>query len=240
MFNRIVGSLFLAYMAVTSLVFFVIALLIWAVTIPFDKNLKALHIFTCFWASLYLWSMPAWIIKTSGREHFDSSRVYVIVSNHRSQLDVLLGFLLFKHFKWVSKASMFKMPFVGWNMSLNRYVKLHREKTSGIKKMMKDCKRNLTEGNSVFLFPEGTRSKDGSVQKFRNGAFRLAQKLNLPILPVVIQGTEKALPKNSVNFHGKNHISLEVLPAVEPEEYAEMSSDELAAFVRQRIVDKVS
>lgn len=239
MFNRIIGSLFLVYMAITSLLFYGIALLIWCCTIPFDKNLKLLHLFTCFWASLYLWSMPAWILSTSGRDHFKKDEVYVIVSNHQSQLDILLGFLLFKHFKWVSKASMFKMPFVGWNMSLNRYVKLERGTTSGIKKMMRSCKKALEQGNSIWLFPEGTRSKDGAVHRFRGGAFALAQKMDLPILPVVVNGTGLALPKNSVNFHGKKHISLEVLPAIYPNDYKGMSSEELASHVRDVIAARV-
>lgn len=240
MFNRIIGSLFLVYMAITSLIFYGVALCIWCCTILFDKNLKLLHLFTCFWASLYLWSMPAWVLSTSGRHNFKSGETYVIVSNHQSQLDILLGFLLFKHFKWVSKASMFKMPFVGWNMSLNRYIKLERGSTSGIKKMMKSCKKSLNKGNSVWLFPEGTRSKDGSVHRFRGGAFALAQKMQLPILPVVINGTGLALPKNSVNFHGKNRISLDVLPAIYPDEYSTMSSDELASHVREVISAKVT
>lgn len=239
MFNRIIGSLFLVYMAITSLLFYGIALSIWCITIPFDKNLKLLHLFTCFWASLYLWSMPAWVLSTSGRENFKKGEVYVIVSNHQSQLDILLGFLLFRHFKWVSKASMFKMPFVGWNMSLNQYVKLERGTTSGIKKMMKSCKKCLQRGNSIWLFPEGTRSKDGAVHRFRGGAFALAQKMELPILPVVINGTGMALPKNSVNFHGKNNISLEVLPAIYPESYADKSSEELASMVREVIAEHV-
>jgi 1-acyl-sn-glycerol-3-phosphate acyltransferase len=96
-------------------VFFIAALVIWALTVPVDRRLVVLHLFTSFWASLYLWIMPAWSVNVDGRRPYAWKRNYVIVSNHQSQLDILVAFRLFIPFKWVSKAEVFKLPFIWRN-----------------------------------------------------------------------------------------------------------------------------
>ena len=107
--NRIISICFLAFIAVSSMIFFVLALLIWLCTVGFDRRLNVLHLFTSFWASVYLWVMPAWSVSTRGREKIDKEKAYIVVSNHQSQLDILVAFRLFFHFKWVSKAEVFKL-----------------------------------------------------------------------------------------------------------------------------------
>ena len=95
-------------------------------TVLFDRRLVLLHRFTCFWASLYTWLNPAWRVRIEGREKIRPRTAYVMVANHQSLLDILVLFRLFTHFKWVSKIENFRVPCVGWNMSLNRYIKLRR------------------------------------------------------------------------------------------------------------------
>lgn len=240
MLHKFIGLMFVAYMGITSLLFFFVALTLWLLTVLFDRRLVVLHKFTCFWASLYLWTMPSWKVKRYGLENLPVAKEPVVfVSNHQSQLDILLGFTLFHPFKWVSKAEVFLVPFIGWNMSLNGYIKLRRGSTKGIKRMLKDAEKNLTKGNSVFLFPEGTRSPDGEVKTFRAGAFKIAQKQKVSLVPVVINGTSRALPKNSLHYTGVKEISLEVLPKISYDEYKDMSGDELAKRVEELIREKV-
>ncbi len=124
--NRIISLGILFFIGTTSVLFFIIALVIWAFTVLFDRRLVVLHLFTSFWASLYLWVVPAWSISIKGREKIKRNTTYLVVSNHQSQLDILAVFNLFFHFKWVSKAEIFKLPMIGWNMALNRYIKLKR------------------------------------------------------------------------------------------------------------------
>ncbi len=95
MINRLISVLFITFIAVSSVFFFVIAFLIWVFTTRFDRRLVALHMFTSFWASLYLWLMPAWSVSSKGREKFKKGKTYIIVSNHQSQLDILVAFRLF-------------------------------------------------------------------------------------------------------------------------------------------------
>ena len=135
MLNRLIALFFIAFVAATSALFFCVALVIWVLTVLFDKRLVLLHLFSSFWASVYLWAMPAWSVRVEGRSTIRMRDNYVIVSNHQSQLDILMAFNLFFPFKWVSKAEVFRIPFIGWNMYLNRYIKLKRGDKWGIAKM---------------------------------------------------------------------------------------------------------
>src|SRR5690349_5079957 len=133
---------FWAFIAVSSLLLFPVAVLIWAVTAPFDRRLRVLHQFTCFWASLYTWTNPLWRVRVQGREHIRSGTTYVMIANHHSFVDILVLFRIFAHFKWVSKEEMFRIPCIGWNMALNDYVRLRRGDPDSIVRMMADCERH--------------------------------------------------------------------------------------------------
>ena len=239
MLNRIITVVFLAFFGATSALFFCVALVIWLLTVLFDRRLLLLHLFTCFWASVYLWAMPAWSVRVEGRHTIRMRDRYVIVSNHQSQLDILLAFRLFFAFKWVSKAEVFRIPFIGWNMYLNRYIKLKREDKKSVAKMFADCQKALAEGNSLFIFPEGTRSESGSMKPFKPGAFVLAKKMAVPILPVVISGTSDALPKHSINFHGSHDMSIRVLEPVPYERFAHLSLEDTGDMIRNIIAAEV-
>lgn len=239
MFSRIVSTVYLIFIMITCAMLFFPALLIWLVTIPFDKKKRILHLYTCFWGALYTWVFPSWRIHVSGRKNIRKNMTYIIVSNHQSQLDILLAFNLFKHFKWVSKAEIFKVPFVGWNMYLNRYVRLVRGDKESIDKMMKTAEQRLREGSSVYLFPEGTRSNDGNVKKFKPGAFILAHKLKLPIIPIAISGTCRALPKYSMNTNGIQHLYLDIMQEIPYEKFSGLSIEETTEMVRKTIIKRV-
>ncbi len=235
LFYRLIAILFIVFIFVSSLIFFVVALLIWGVTAPFDPRRHVLHLFTCFWASLYIWVFPPWSVHVTGREKFDPAKTYIIVSNHQSMVDILAAFTLFHHFKWISKAELFRIPLIGWNMSLNRYVKLQRGHKRSIREMYAACEQHLSQGSSVFLFPEGTRSATGKMREFKEGAFVLAKRHQLAILPIVINGSKNALPKDSLNFHGRTSVELEVLDEIPPESYASLTVAELTEQVREQI-----
>ncbi len=235
MLNRLIAAFFLFYMGLSSALLFVVALAIRLVTASFDRRRVALHMFTSFWACLYIWTMPAWRLSLTGRERIDPRQTYIIVSNHQSQLDILAAFRLFFPFKWVSKAEVFRIPFIGWNMVLNGYIRLRRGDKQSVQRMMAACERALRSGSSVFFFPEGTRSATGELRPFKPGAFILAHRLRLPILPVVIHGTRKALPKYSLNFHGRHHIRIEVLDPVPFESFKDLSVEETGERLRQAI-----
>ncbi|MEW6271769.1 MAG: lysophospholipid acyltransferase family protein [Thermodesulfobacteriota bacterium] len=233
MLTTVLSPLFWLGIALSSIVLFPVALLIWLVTAPFDRRLRLLHRFTCFWASLYSWLNPAWRVHVLGRENVRPGATYVMVANHLSFLDILVLFRLQRHFKWVSKVEMFRIPVIGWNMRLNRYVALRRGDKDSIREMMDACRRTLAEGSSLMIFPEGTRSPDGRLRAFKPGAFRLALDARVPILPIVISGTADALPKHGIVLRGRHQIGIRVLPELPYESFADLTVEELGERVHE-------
>ena len=239
MLNKILSLIFLLFFLISSALLFPIALIIWIVTVLFDRKLLLLHLFTSFWACLYIWMVPMWSVSIEGRDRIKKERTYVMVSNHQSQLDILTLFGLFTPFKWLSKSWVFRIPFIGWTMMLNRYIKLAGDDRKSILRAFRGAERALSEGNSVFFFPEGTRSETGATGDFKPGAFVLAKRLKLPILPIAISGASKALPKGSLNFNGNHRIKIRVLDELSYNDYAGLSPDEAAEKVRGIIVPHV-
>jgi 1-acyl-sn-glycerol-3-phosphate acyltransferase len=231
---------FWSYMAISNPVLWSGAVLLRAATAPFDRRRAILHMYTSAWAYHYIKLMPQWTTSFSGVEHIRKDRTYVLVANHQSLGDILLLFGLFRHFKWVSKAEIFKVPFIGWNMRMNDYVHLVRGDAASIEKMLDACRRHLREGSSVMLFPEGTRSVDGEVKPFKRGAFTLAKELGLEIVPIVVDGTHDALPKHGLVFrqNGTLHMRVKVLPPVSPD--AADSVQALSDLVREQIVRELA
>jgi len=229
------STLFWAFLVGSSFLLFPIAAAVWVLTLPLDPKLRALHLFTCFWGSLYTWVNPAWPVRISGREKIRRDEAYVMVANHQSLLDILVLFRLFVHYKWVSKIENFRIPLIGWNMRLNRYIQLRRGDRSSVVKMLALCRETLAAGNSVMIFPEGTRSPDGRLRAFKTGAFVLAKATGRPILPIVVDGTASALPKRGFVLQGRHRISITILDEIPPESFAAESPEELASRVQALI-----
>lgn len=117
-------------------------------------------------------------------------------------------------------------------MVLNKYIALRRGDKNSVQQMFDDCNHALSGGNSVYMFPEGTRSKTRELKKFKSGAFVLAKDNYVPILPIAISGTREALPKYSLNFHGKNLIIIEILPEIPFEHFQNMSIESIAEEIK--------
>jgi 1-acyl-sn-glycerol-3-phosphate acyltransferase len=158
-------------------------------------------------------------------DNIDKNRTYIIVANHQSLADIVLAYQTKMQFKWVAKKSLFKIPFVGWSMALAKHIKLERGNFGSIKKVYKEAARWLKGGLSVLFFPEGTRSKTNEIGDFRNGAFKLAIKEGVAVLPVIFEGTGTAIPKGSWIFTTQTSAKLKILPAIETAGY---KADEFA------------
>lgn len=236
----LLSYLFIGFIAVSSVFLFFVALCIRIVTHFFDRRLILLNLFSSFWASLYIFCMPMWSVKVLGREKLDTSKSYVFVSNHQSQLDILVAYRLFYPFRWISKAEVFRLPFIGWNMVLNGYVRLKRGDKNSVRKMMDQCENLLKNNISIILFPEGTRSKTGLLKPFKHGAFILARKMKKNIVPLVINNTRDALPKHSMQISKKTAMSLKVLDEIPYSEFKDMQIDQIAQMVREKIENHVN
>jgi len=152
------------------------------------------------WARINSFMTPM-RVKVSGRDNVDEKQSYVIVANHLSQYDifVLYGWIGVD-FKWVMKASLLKIPFLGPACDKLEHIFIDRSNTEAAIKSINEAKKRIVNGTSVLFFPEGTRNSSGKMLPFKKGAFKMALDLNLPILPVTIVGTEKILPKGTINL----------------------------------------
>jgi len=235
--NYLRSWLFWSYMLLSSMVLWVVAVIIFLATFVFDRRRRLLHLYTSLWAYHYVFALPLWRARFQGKNRIDAGQTYIYCVNHQSLGDILIMFGLFRHFKWVSKRNIFRVPFIGWNMYMNDYVGLVRGNKVSIEAMMKACRRHLKMGSSIMMFPESTRSTNGQIKQFKLGAFQLAKELNLPIAPIVIEGTRDALPKHGLLFEQRAmlpiyvHI-LEPIPAD-----AASSAESLCELVHDRMVE---
>ena len=231
----IVSCYFWSSLFLISGLLFPVSFLIWVLTVLFDRRRFVLHKMTCLWADLVLAINPYWKTRIIGRNKFDPKKTYVMVSNHQSGADILVLFRLYGHYKWVAKQSLFYYPFIGWNMWLNGYISIVRTRGRSKLMMMDKAANAVKAGNSVILFPEGTRTRDGNIQPFRTGAFRLALDTKSPILPVAIKGTYFAINKNSLLIHKNYNIRLVVMDPIPYEEIAHLDPKEIATKVHDLI-----
>ncbi len=233
--KAVLSALFWAFFALSCVPLFVGALLVWLGTALFDRNGRVLHLYSCFWAQLYFYVNPAWRLRVEGRERLPWHGPAVLASNHASLADILVLFGLYRPFKWVSKASNFRLPFIGWNMRLNRYVPLVRGDAESIGRMVAACEAWLDKGVPVLLFPEGTRSSDGQVKAFKDGAFKLAMAKKCLLYPIALAGTADVLPKHGLVLRQRANCRARVLEPVDPAPFG----TDVASFqeeVRSRIV----
>lgn len=145
-------------------------------------------------------------VKVTGREKIDRHQSYVFVANHQGPMDIFLiyGFLE-RNFKWMMKKALRKMPLLGYACYKARHIFVDKSGPSKIKETYDRARATLSGGTSLVVFPEGSRTFTGHMGFFRKGAFSLADELELPIVPMTINGSFDALPRQEgfsfVHFH---------------------------------------
>lgn len=211
--------LYWSFFACSLPLWFAPQLLLFLLALPFDRRRVAVHLYASVWGMSYVWLNPFWKVTVTGRERLPWRGPAVIVVNHLSMLDILVAYGLFRPFKWVSKASVFRVPFIGWNMRLNDYVQIRRGDRESIKEMLAHCRAHLAAGSAILIFPEGTRSPDGVLQDFRVGAFKLAVEAGCPVIPVALSGTYAGLPKHGIMLRNRMDARVQVLEPLHPADF---------------------
>ncbi|TYP95333.1 1-acyl-sn-glycerol-3-phosphate acyltransferase [Fodinibius salinus] len=183
---------------------------------------------------------PNWQLSITGKVNIDDRRPYVVVCNHLSQADIPLISNLPWEMKWVAKKILFDTPVVGWMMKLAGDISVDRQATDRKERTLDKASYYLDRQCSVMFFPEGTRSRNGKLNAFTRGAFKLAIREDVPVLPLVIDGTQNTLPKRSWKFGIAKHIKLRVLPPVSVEKYEENQARSLSQEVRGQILNQLA
>ena len=205
---------FWVVVGLTLPVLFVVATLVFVVTAPFDPDRRVLHAFVCRTCHAYLHLNPFWRVRVEGRERIPRG-ASVLVVNHQSLADVAACMGLHRPFKFVSKASLFSLPVVGWAMLMLRYVRLERGRPHSTRAMLEDCRHWLRRGVAVLMFPEGTYAPGEALLHFKPGAFVLARDERVPLVPVLLTGTRDLVLGDGPWMAPRVNIRVRVLDPVE-------------------------
>ena len=200
-----------------------------------SKSPHATHKIARIWAKGIL--LAAGIkVKVNYHAEFDPAKNYLYMSNHMSNFDipVLLAHLP-NHLRWLAKAELFKMPIFGPAMKTAGYISIDRSNRRSAVRSLNQAAKNIKEGLSVLIFPEGTRSRENAIQPFKKGGFVLAVDAGVPVVPVTIQGTWTIMPKKRFLVKpGK--VILEVAEPIETSGYNRKTKSDLMEKVRSVII----
>lgn len=179
---------------------------------------------------------PLWKFRVEGPKPAGiDTEAFVVVANHQSTADPFLLSSLPWDMRWISKEELFKLPLIGWLMRAGGDIALRRGERASVEQMFQECHKTLKAGVSVMIFPEGTRSPDGKIQAFKDGAFQLAIEAQRPLLPLAVYGTRACRPKGSLWF-GEARAVVKVLEPVPTTGLTLADLPRLKEQVRERIV----
>ena len=133
-----------------------------------------------------------------GMERLDPRQSYIFMMNHQSWFDIftVYGWLPY-FFKWIMKADLRRIPFVGRACESAGHIFINRESPKAAQRSLEKAKSVLRHGVSVVIFPEGTRSRDGRLGRFKRGGFKIATDLGLPVVPVTLRGCFERMPRGT-------------------------------------------
>ena len=182
---------------------------VFTVCTVFWKNAEFVHKVQQFWSRSFFWLMflP---VSVDGQEHIVPGQSYVFVANHQSMFDVWLVYgWLPVIFKWLMKAELRKVPFVGTGCKAAGHIFIDRRNTKAAMESLKEVEKQLVNGVCTVIFPEGTRSLNGEVGRFKRGAFQIAWDLGLPVIPLSLDGCYEVLPKGKpFVYHAPVHMHI--------------------------------
>lgn len=211
------------YLLLVFLPIFLVATLLTALITAIGCWLGGVRTFSYYpgkiWSRLTL-ALLLCPVEVRGKEHIHKDRPCLVTPNHTSALDI---FLLYGYmgvpFKWVMKGSLRRIPFVGWACEKCGFIFIDRSSATSAKEMIQNAEAALEEGYYIFIFPEGSRTKDGTLGRFKKGAFHIAQATATPILPITIQGGYEAYPRHAT-FPTPHKLILEIHPQVNVTDYS--------------------
>ncbi len=203
-------------------------------TFPFDRRGKVVHLYARLWGWLILLANGV-KVTVKGLKNIDPERSYIYMCNHLGSFDIfaLLAYLPVQ-FRWLAKAELFRIPVLGWAMSTAGYISLDRSERKRAYRSMEVAAQKIKEGTSVVIFPEGSRSLDGSLQPFMKGGFTLAIKAGVPIVPLTIAGAWEIMPRDTLRIR-KGDIGIVIDRPIETKGFTMKDREQLMKEAEERI-----
>ena len=201
-------------------------------TIPW-KNAEFVHKVQQFWSCSFFWLMfiP---VSVDGAEHIQQGQSYVFVANHQSMFDVWLVYgWLPVIFKWLMKAELRKVPFVGTGCKAAGHIFVDRRNAKAAMESLKEVEKQLVNGVSTVIFPEGTRSLNGEVGRFKRGAFQIAWDLGLPVIPLSLDGCFEVKHKGKP-FVNRHPVHMHIGEPIDLKQFAD--ANEAIEAVRNAVI----
>ena len=197
------------------------------------KNGKAPRAVQVFWSRSVLWFLLI-PIKVTGKENVDPKQSYVFVANHQSFLDVFAVYgWLPNNFKWLMKKEIRKVPFVGTACAVAGHIFVDRSNPRAALQSMDHIKKELVDGISTVIFPEGTRTKTGEMGRFKQGAFKIAMDMGLPVVPLSLNGFFKAMPSGQAFANPRARVSLHIGKPIDISQFNDIN--EAMEYLREQI-----
>jgi 1-acyl-sn-glycerol-3-phosphate acyltransferase len=174
-------------------------------------------------------------VSVKGLSQVNPARSYIYMSNHQSNFDipVLLAYLPVQ-FRWLAKAELFKIPIFSRAMRGAGYVRIDRFNREAAIESIKEAAAKMKDGVSVMIFPEGTRSDDGSIRPFKKGGFVMAVDTGVPIVPIILKGTWPIMAKSSWRINA-GEVTLQIEKPIDTTGYTRDTKDDLIETVRSAI-----
>jgi len=199
--------------ALLSTISFVIATLIGSLLavmcLPIDRTGDLVLALARLWPRVIL-SVPGVKLEVTMRARLDPARPYVFMANHASMVDIWAVFVTIPaSFRFIAKKQLARIPLFGWAMSAGRFIFIDRQNPLAARRSMDEAARRIRSGQSVVIFPEGTRTRTGRLLPFKKGGFHLAIASGATIVPCGIRGSRAVWPKGSPLIHaGAIHVEV--------------------------------
>lgn len=206
---------------------------------PFDRGARLQHGCARLWSRLVLWTSFV-RVRVSGLENLKSDTHYVYIVNHQSYMDIPVLFAyLPEPFCTMAKASLFAIPLLGWHLRRTGNLPIARDNPYAAGRRLREAVGMISQGKSLLVFPEGSRSRDGKVGEFKTGVFLAAIRAHVPVVPITIHGSRYVLPPHSWHIR-PGTITLHVAAPIATDGLHKHQAEDLAARLRNLISDNLA
>ncbi len=229
--------------AVLALASFVLATLLGSLlALPaglIDRTGDLVLVLARLWARVLL-GAPGVKVEVVQHAPLDPKRPYVFMANHASMIDIWAVFVAVPFpLRFIAKKQLGAIPLFGWAMRAGRFIFIDRQNAASARRSIAEASRRIKSGQSVVIFPEGTRTRDGSLAAFKKGGFHLAIESGAEIVPVAIHGSRELMPRGSALIRS-GHVRLEIGEPISTAGLGPVDREALVTRVRGKVAEMLA